>query len=56
MIIIIFCNVDKFLEKSQCIIWQYGNYTAKSVNKTLINLYKLSFSTIAMTTPVSVTQ
>merc|ERR1712223_1268803 len=26
---------DKFLEKSQCIIWQYGNYTAKAVNKTL---------------------
>ena len=26
---------DKFLEKAQCIIWQYGNYTAKSVNKTL---------------------
>ena len=35
LIIIIFCNVDKFLEKSQCIIWQYGNYTAKAVNKTL---------------------
>ena len=27
--------IDKFLEKAQCIIWQYGNYTAKSVNKTL---------------------
>ena len=26
---------DKFLEKAQCIIWQYGNYTAKSVNKSL---------------------
>merc|ERR1711862_644741 len=26
---------DKFLDKSQCIIWQYGNYTAKSVNKSL---------------------
>jgi len=26
---------DKFLDKAQCIIWQYGNYTAKSVNKKL---------------------
>ena len=26
---------DKFLEKANCIIWQYGNYTAKAVNKTL---------------------
>jgi len=26
---------DKFLEKANCIIWQYGNYTAVSVNKTL---------------------
>jgi len=26
---------DKFLEKVNCIIWQYGNYTAKAVNKTL---------------------
>jgi len=26
---------DKFLDKANCIIWQYGNYTAKSVNKTL---------------------
>ena len=26
---------DKFLEKANCIIWQYGNYTATAVNKTL---------------------
>jgi len=26
---------DKFLAKANCIIWQYGNYTAESVNKTL---------------------
>merc|ERR1712106_485464 len=26
---------DKFLDKANCIIWQYGNYTAVSVNKTL---------------------
>jgi len=26
---------DQFLERSNCIIWQYGNYTAKSVNKSL---------------------
>eukprot|EP00090_Calanus_glacialis_P020602 TRINITY_DN3177_c0_g1_i1.p1 TRINITY_DN3177_c0_g1~~TRINITY_DN3177_c0_g1_i1.p1 ORF type:complete len:763 (-),score=121.64 TRINITY_DN3177_c0_g1_i1:74-2362(-) len=26
---------DKFLDKANCIIWQYGNYTADSVNKTL---------------------
>merc|ERR1711874_625336 len=26
---------DKFLDKANCIIWQYGNYTANSVNKTL---------------------
>ena len=26
---------DKFVEKTNCIIWQYGNYTADSVNKTL---------------------
>jgi len=26
---------DKFLEKVNCIIRQYGNYTAKTVNKTL---------------------
>merc|ERR1740129_386284 len=26
---------DKFLGKANCIIWQYGNYTAKSVNKSL---------------------
>ena len=26
---------DKFLDKAQCIIWQYGNYTAKAVNKKL---------------------
>merc|ERR1712218_70827 len=26
---------DKFLDKANCIIWQYGNYTAKAVNKTL---------------------
>jgi len=26
---------DRFLDRSNCIIWQYGNYTAKSVNKTL---------------------
>ena len=28
-------NADKFLDKAQCIIWQYGNYTAESVNKKL---------------------
>ena len=26
---------DKFLDKAQCIIWQYGNYTAKAVDKKL---------------------
>lgn len=26
---------DKFLKKANCIIWQYGNYTAKAVNKNL---------------------
>jgi len=26
---------DQFLDRSNCIIWQYGNYTAKSVNKSL---------------------
>ncbi|CAB4068160.1 MMEL1 [Lepeophtheirus salmonis] len=25
----------KFLEKAQCIIWQYGNYTSKAVNVSL---------------------
>ena len=28
-------TLDQFLERSNCIIWQYGNYTAKSVNQTL---------------------
>merc|ERR1719472_289966 len=26
---------DNYLEKANCIIWQYGNYIAKAVNKTL---------------------
>jgi len=26
---------NRFLEKAKCIIWQYGNYTAPSVNKNL---------------------
>lgn len=26
---------NRFLNKTNCIIWQYGNYTAESVNKTL---------------------
>lgn len=26
---------NRFLKKTKCIIWQYGNYTAESVNKTL---------------------
>ena len=26
---------ENYLEKAQCIIWQYGNYTATAVNKTL---------------------
>jgi len=26
---------DKFLDKANCIIWQYGNYTAPSVNRSL---------------------
>jgi len=26
---------DNFLKKANCIIWQYGNYTAKAVNKKL---------------------
>eukprot|EP00092_Neocalanus_flemingeri_P081366 GFUD01101616.1.p1 GENE.GFUD01101616.1~~GFUD01101616.1.p1 ORF type:complete len:767 (-),score=189.44 GFUD01101616.1:111-2411(-) len=26
---------DKFLDKANCIIWQYGNYSAVAVNKTL---------------------
>jgi len=26
---------NKFLDKANCIIWQYGNYTATAVNKTL---------------------
>lgn len=26
---------NRFLEKANCIIWQYGNYTAKAVNKSL---------------------
>merc|ERR1719509_368082 len=26
---------DRFLAKANCIIWQYGNYTAGAVNKTL---------------------
>ena len=30
-----FLPSDQFLDRSNCIIWQYGNYTAKSVNKTL---------------------
>ena len=30
-----FVPSDRFLDRSNCIIWQYGNYTAKSVNKSL---------------------
>ena len=30
-----FLPSDQFLDRSNCIIWQYGNYTAKSVNKSL---------------------
>ncbi len=26
---------NRFLEKANCIIWQYGNYSADSINKTL---------------------
>ena len=26
---------NRFLEKANCIIWQYGNYTADSVDKNL---------------------
>ncbi len=26
---------EKFLDKAECIIWQYGNYTARSVNLAL---------------------
>ena len=26
---------NRFLEKANCIVWQYGNYTAEAVNKTL---------------------
>ena len=40
---------NRFLEKANCIIWQYGNYTAKSVDKNLNgvntqvnNLFKVS--------------
>ena len=29
---------DKFLKKANCIIWQYGNYTAKAVNKNLYGI------------------
>ena len=30
-----FLPSDQFLDRSNCIIWQYGNYTAQSVNKSL---------------------
>jgi hypothetical protein len=41
---------NRFLEKANCIIWQYGNYTAKAVDKNLngintqVNINPLKYS------------
>jgi membrane metallo-endopeptidase-like protein 1 len=28
-------TMDNFLKKTECIIWQYGNYTAEEINVKL---------------------